>query len=44
MRLEEITHPADADAERPGDGLLSGQIPNYQLEKRYLRGDGARYG
>jgi PAS domain S-box-containing protein len=41
MRLEEITHPADADVERPlADGLLSGQIPNYQLEKRYLCGDG----
>jgi len=41
MRLEEITHPADADVERPlAEGLLSGDIPNYQLEKRYLRGDG----
>jgi PAS domain S-box-containing protein len=41
MSLEEITHPHDADLERPlYDQLMSAEIPNYQLEKRYLRGDG----
>ena len=41
MTLEEITHPDDADHERPlYERLLSGEIPNYQLEKRFLRGDG----
>jgi PAS domain S-box-containing protein len=41
MTLEEITHPYDADLERPlYEQLMSGEIPNYQLEKRYLRGDG----
>ena len=41
MSLEEITHPYDADLERPlYDQLMSAEIPNYQLEKRYLRGDG----
>jgi PAS domain S-box-containing protein len=41
MRLEEITHPADADVERPlAAQLLAGEIPNYQLEKRYVRHDG----
>ena len=42
MTLAEITHPDDADTERPlADQLLSGAIPNYQLEKRYMRADGA---
>ncbi|MGH2978612.1 MAG: PAS domain S-box protein, partial [Solirubrobacterales bacterium] len=42
MTLGEITHPNDADTERVlADRLLSGEIPNYQLEKRYLRRDGA---
>jgi PAS domain S-box-containing protein len=43
MTLDEITHPADAEVERPlAERLLDGEIPNYQLEKRYLRTDGAR--
>jgi PAS domain S-box-containing protein len=42
MTLDEITHPEDAETERPlADRMLSGEIPNYQLEKRYLRRDGA---
>jgi PAS domain S-box-containing protein len=42
MTLAEITHPDDAETERPlAERLLSGEIPNYQLEKRYLRRDGA---
>jgi PAS domain S-box-containing protein len=42
ISLDEITHPDDADTERPlVERLLSGEIPNYQLEKRYLRRDGA---
>jgi PAS domain S-box-containing protein len=41
MRLEQITHPDDAEVERPlAERLLGGEIPNYQLEKRYLRSDG----
>ena len=42
MTLDEITHPDDA-RRRSGrwpSSLLSGEIPNYQLEKRYLRRDG----
>jgi PAS domain S-box-containing protein len=43
MTLADITHPDDADTERPlADSLLSGETPNYQLEKRYLRRDGGR--
>ena len=39
--LEQVTHPYDLDVEQPLlDRLLSGEIPNYQLEKRFLRGDG----
>jgi PAS domain S-box-containing protein len=41
MTLEEITHPSDAESERQlADRLQSGAIPNYQLEKRYVRRDG----
>jgi PAS domain S-box-containing protein len=41
MTLAEITPPDDAATERPlADRMLSGEIPNYQLEKRYLRRDG----
>ena len=41
MTLEQVTHPGDLDVEQPLlEQLLSGEIPNYQLEKRFLRGDG----
>jgi diguanylate cyclase (GGDEF)-like protein/PAS domain S-box-containing protein len=37
-----ITHPEDVDAEVELFGeLLGGRVPSYELEKRYLRGDGA---
>jgi PAS domain S-box-containing protein len=36
-----ITHPDDRAAEQPLlEQLLQGKLPNYQLEKRYLRNDG----
>jgi len=40
--LHDITHPddLDADVELLGE-LLGGRVPSYQVEKRYLRGDGA---
>jgi PAS domain S-box-containing protein len=39
--LHAITHPLDQENELAlSHDLLSGEIPNYQLEKRYLRGDG----
>jgi PAS domain S-box-containing protein len=42
MTVEQITHPYDLDVEQPLlDQLLRGEIPNYQLEKRFLRGDAA---
>jgi PAS domain S-box-containing protein len=42
MNLGEITHPDDAETEAPlARQLLAGEIPNYRLEKRYLRKDGA---
>ena len=42
MSLEQVTHPYDLDEELPLlEQLLSGAIPNYQLEKRFLRGDGS---
>ena len=41
MTTEQVTHPDDLDTEQPLlEQLLSGEIPNYQLEKRFLRGDG----
>ncbi len=41
MTLEQVTHPDDLDTEQPLlERLLSGEIPNYQLEKRFVRGDG----
>jgi PAS domain S-box-containing protein len=41
LRLSEITHPEDIAAERPlAEKLLEGEIPNYRLEKRYVRKDG----
>jgi diguanylate cyclase (GGDEF)-like protein/PAS domain S-box-containing protein len=40
--FHEITHPDDLDADVELFGeLLGGRVPSYQLEKRYLRGDGA---
>ena len=42
VTLDQITHPYDLDKEQPLlEQLLSGEIPNYQLEKRFLRGDGS---
>jgi PAS domain S-box-containing protein len=41
MTLEEITHPSDQETEKPlSERLLIGEIPNYQLEKRFLSGTG----
>jgi PAS domain S-box-containing protein len=41
MTLEEITHPHDYETEHPlAEQLLRGEIPNYQLEKRFQRRDG----
>jgi diguanylate cyclase (GGDEF)-like protein/PAS domain S-box-containing protein len=40
--FHDLTHPDDVDADVELFGrLLGGRIPSYQLEKRYLRGDGA---
>jgi diguanylate cyclase (GGDEF)-like protein/PAS domain S-box-containing protein len=40
--FHDITHPDDLDADVELFGqLLGGDVPSYQLEKRYLRGDGA---
>jgi PAS domain S-box-containing protein len=42
MTIDQITHPYDLDEELPLlERLLRGEIPNYQLEKRFLRGDGS---
>ncbi len=42
MSVEQVTHPDDLDVELPLlERLLSGEIPNYQLEKRFRRGDGS---
>jgi two-component system sensor kinase FixL len=39
--ITELTHPDDAEiSERSVRQLFAGEIPNYQLEKRYLRRDG----
>ena len=39
--LHAITHPYDHEREFTlAEDLLSGETPNYQLEKRYLRSDG----
>jgi len=41
MTLDEITHPDDVAEEKPhARKLLAGEIPNYRIEKRYLRKDG----
>jgi PAS domain S-box-containing protein len=40
-RFQDITHPDDLDADLELVGqLLSGVIPSYHLEKRYIRSDG----
>jgi PAS domain S-box-containing protein len=41
LELSELTHPDDRGAEQPLiENLLAGEIPNYQLEERYVRPDG----
>jgi light-regulated signal transduction histidine kinase (bacteriophytochrome) len=41
MALDQITHPDDISEEEPHKReLLAGEIPNYRIEKRYLRKDG----
>jgi PAS domain S-box-containing protein len=42
MDLRSITHPEDRESERPlAEQLIAGEIPNYQIEKRYLTRDGS---
>ncbi|HWA12313.1 MAG TPA: PAS domain S-box protein [Burkholderiales bacterium] len=39
--FQDITHPDDLDADLAlVDSLLAGEVPSYQMEKRYLRADG----
>lgn len=41
MRFHEFTHPDDLDLHvEPARRVLSGRLPGYRLEKRYVRGDG----
>ncbi len=41
LRFQEITHPEDLDSDLELVGrLVGGEIPRYQLEKRYIRKDG----
>ena len=41
LRFQEITHPEDLDSDLELVGrLAAGEIPRYQLEKRYIRKDG----
>jgi PAS domain S-box-containing protein len=41
LRFQDITHPEDLDIDLAlADQLARGEIPRYQLEKRYLRKDG----
>ncbi|MGD0375077.1 MAG: PAS domain S-box protein [Streptosporangiaceae bacterium] len=41
MRLQDISHPGDLDADLAGlQRLLSGEIDTYSMDKRYLRNDG----
>ncbi|MBN2473242.1 MAG: PAS domain S-box protein [Pirellulales bacterium] len=40
--FQEITHPDDLEADLENvQQLLAGEIPNYSMEKRYLRSDGS---
>jgi PAS domain S-box-containing protein len=42
LRFQDITHPEDLDSDvELANRLARGEIPRYQLEKRYLRKDGA---
>lgn len=42
LRFQDITHPEDLDSDVAlADKLFRGEIPRYQLEKRYIRKDGA---
>jgi len=42
MSLHAVTHPLDQERELPlAEDLISGTIPNYKLEKRFVRSDGA---
>jgi PAS domain S-box-containing protein len=42
MRLQDISHPGDLDADLAGmRRLLSGEINTYSMDKRYLRNDGS---
>ena len=42
MHVQDVVHPDDRDADLGGlRRLLSGEIDNYSVEKRYLRKDGA---
>lgn len=42
MDLHNITNPEDLERELPlTEQLLAGEIPNYSIEKRYLRPDGS---
>jgi PAS domain S-box-containing protein len=41
MRLQDISHPGDLDADLAGlQRLFSGEIDTYSMDKRYLRNDG----
>ena len=42
LRFQDITHPEDLDSDLALVGrLIRGEIPRYQLEKRYIRKDGS---
>src|SRR5690606_35978427 len=42
LSLQEITHPEDLGHDRGlAASVIRGEIPSYQVEKRYIRTDGA---
>jgi len=42
LKLEDITHPEDVPASREFiDRIRSGELPEYRMEKRYVRKDGS---
>lgn len=42
MRIPEITHPEDRDLDwQAFQNVIRGNLPNYRLEKRYVRKDGS---